>query len=142
LYDAGFFAPMQELLAEGRVRPTKESIWLYFARAPATINNANWHVLQATLDLYWAVVDSAHAALMKLGEIPPTPAHVAELMEKRLVKTGHLHKKYAEMMDFFFKLQKRIVHRELQQVTGKEFDDYKRQAEDFVKTMQKIVEQK
>ncbi len=142
LFDAGFFEPVQQLLFQGRIRPSKESIWTYFARAPATIHNADWHVLQATLDLYWAVVDSAHAALMKVGEVPPTPGHIAELIEKRLVKAGHVSQKYADMMDAFFKLQKKIIHRELQVLSGKEFDNYKKQAEDFVKIMQKVVEQK
>ncbi len=142
LYDAGFFEPVQQLLFQGRIRPSRESIWTYFARAPATIHNADWHVLQATLDLYWAVVDSAHAALMKVGEVPPTPGHIAELIQKKLVKPGFISSKYAGMMDMFFKLQKKIIHREIQLVLGKEFDDYKKQAEDFVKTMQKVVEQK
>lgn len=141
LYDAGFFQPVQHLLFQGRIRPSKESIWTYFARAPATIHNADWHVLQATIDLYWAVVDSAHAALMKLGEVPPTPAHIADLLRERLVKEQMLPAKYADMMDFFYKLQKKIVHREVQQVTGKEYDKYKADAQDFVKVMQKIVEQ-
>ena len=142
LYDAGIFAPLQELLFQGRIRPTKESIWLYFARAPATINNANWHVLQATLDLYWAVVDAAHAAIMKMGEVPPTPSHLSRMITQRLVKPGHVHKKYADMMDFFYKLQKQITHRELQQVTGKQYDAWLKQAHDFVKAMQKVVEQR
>ena len=142
LYDAGFFEPVQQLLFQGRIRPTKEAIWTYFARAPATVHNADWHILQATLDLYWAVVDSAHAALMKMGEVPPTPGHIAEMIHQKLVKTGHVSQKYSEMMDVFYKLQKKIIHREIQEITGKQFDEYKRQAQDFVKVMQKVVEQK
>jgi len=140
LYDVGFFEPAQQLLFQGRIRPSKESIWTYFARAPATITNANWHVLQATLDLYWAVVDSAHAALMKMGEVPPTPGHVAELIDKRLVKTGYVPKKYAHTMDTFYTIQKKITNRQIQNLTGKQFDQYRREAEDFVKTMQSVVE--
>jgi len=136
LYDSGFFQPVQELLFQGRIRPTKESIWTYFARAPATINNADWHLLQATLDLYWAVVDSAHAALMQLGEIPPTPGHIADLLEKKIPG----HSKYAKLMRLFYKLQKQITHREIQKITGKQYDEFKNHAEDFVKTMQKIVD--
>jgi len=141
LYDAGFFEPVQQLLFQGRIKPTKESVWTYFARAPATLHNADWHILQATLDLYWAVVDSAHAALMKVGEVPPTPGHIADLIDKKLVKPGYVAGKYTTMMDTFYKLQKKIIHREIQQISGREFDEYKRTAEDFVKTMQKVVEQ-
>lgn len=140
LYDAGFFQPVQYLLFQGRIRPSRESIWTYFARAPATIHNADWHLLQATIDLYWAVVDAAHAALMKLGEVPPTPGHVSDLIRKRLVKPGLVPSKYADSMDFFYSLQKQITHRERQRVSGKEYDQYKQQAHDFVKTMQRVVE--
>ncbi len=142
LYDSGFFEPVQQLLFQGRIRPTKEAIWTYFARAPATIHNGDWHILQATLDLYWAVVDSAHAALMKMGEVPPTPGHIAEMIHERLVRTGHVPAKYSGIMDMFYKLQKKIIHREIQEVEGRNYDQYKKIAQDFVKTMQRVVEQK
>lgn len=142
MYDAGFFEPVQQLLFQGRIRPSKESIWTYFARAPATINNADWHILQATLDLYWAVVDNAHAALMKMGEVPPTPGHVADMINKKLVKAGMVPRKYVTTMDLFFRLQKKIIHREIQKISGKEYDDYKTQAVDFLKVMRKVVESK
>ncbi len=142
LYDTGFFEPLQALLFQGKIRPTKESIWSYFARAPATITNADWHLLQATLDLYWAVIDSAHAALMKMGEIPGAPGHVSEMIERTLVKKGIVARRYARIMDFFYQISKKITRREIQRITGKEYDIYKNQAVDFVKQMKKIVEGK
>src|SRR3989338_4139143 len=66
LIDTGFFDPLQALLKRGRIRPTQESIWNYFIRAPNTLHNSKWHISQGALDLYWAVIDSAHAALMKI----------------------------------------------------------------------------
>lgn len=140
LIDDGIFEPAQELLLQGRIRPSKEAIWTYFARAPATMHNADWHVLQASIDLYWAVVDSAHAALMNTGAMPPTPAHIADLMREHLVRTGRLAKKYADTMEFFYKLQKQINYRQVQRISGKEYDHYHALADDFVKTMQKFVE--
>lgn len=142
LYDSGVFEPVQQLLFEGKIRPTKESVWLYFARAPATLNSAKAHLLQATLDLYWAVVDSAHAALMHHGEVPPTPGHLADLINHKLVRLGIVKKRYADLMDFFYKLQKRITHREIAEISGKQFDQYKADAEEFVKAMQTVVEEK
>src|SRR3989344_2412738 len=67
LLDTGFFEPMQILLQRGRIRPTVESVWNYFVRAPATLANSRWHIMQAMLDLYWAVIDAAHAGLMRVG---------------------------------------------------------------------------
>jgi predicted nucleotidyltransferase len=142
LVDVGIFEPMQMLLFQGRVRPTKESIWNYYARAPATLMNANWHVLQASLDLYWAVIDAAHAALMTMGEIPPSPGHVADLIEQKLVKGGHVAKRYADAMRFFYELSRKITHRELRDISGKKFDEYKALAEDFIRAMKTVIEGK
>ncbi len=139
LYDTGVFEPAQRLLFEGRIKPTKESIWAYYTRAPTTIQGADWHVMQAVLDLYWAVIDSAHAALMTHGVVPPAPDMIAEEIKKVLVRTNLVKMYYVKEMDFFYTLSKKITHREVQRITGKEFEDYRNRAVDFVKTMQKIV---
>ncbi|MBU0461029.1 MAG: nucleotidyltransferase domain-containing protein [Nanoarchaeota archaeon] len=140
LIDYGFFDPMQALLGQGRIRPTPEAIWSYFARAPSTIHNSKWHVMQAVVDLYWAVIDSAHAVLMKMGEIPPSPDHVADMLEEKLVKRNLLDAKYVNTMREFYKLQKMVIHREIKEITGTQYDHYKREAEEFVKVMQDLVE--
>ena len=140
LIDSGFFDPMQALLKKGRVRPTQESIWTYYTRAPNTLHNSKWHLMQAVLDLYWAVIDSAHAALMKVGEIPPTPEHVADLMEEKLVKKKLLEHKYVTIMRNFYRLMKMVTHREINEIKGHEFDHYYRTAEEFVQRMKKIIE--
>ena len=140
LIDSGFFDPMQALLKKGRIRPTQESIWTYYTRAPNTLHNSKWHLMQAVLDLYWAVIDSAHAALMKVGEIPPTPEHVADLMEEKLVKKKLLEHKYVIIMRNFYRLMKMVTHKEITEIKGHEFDHYYRTAEDFVTRMKKIIE--
>lgn len=142
LYDTGFFEALQLLLKGGRIRPTQESIWAYFARAPSTINNSKWHLLQATLDLYWAVIDSAHAALMSFGEIPPTPAHVADLLDGKLVKKKLLEKKYVETMKRFYRISKNIMHKQTREINGKEYDGLLKEAQDFVNRMETFVEKK
>ena len=95
---------------------------------------------QATIDLYWAVVDSAHAALMYLGHIPPSPKHVADLMEEKMVKKKILDKKYVTTMRTFYQLMKMITHREIKEVTGEQFDIYFEEAEEFVNKMKEIIE--
>jgi predicted nucleotidyltransferase/uncharacterized protein (UPF0332 family) len=140
LIDSGFFDPMQVLLKRGKVRPTQESIWTYYMRAPNTLHNSRWHLLQAVMDLYWAVIDSAHAALMKVGEIPPTPEHVADMMEKSLVKKKMLEHKYVIVMRNFYRLMKMVSHREIVDIKGNEFEHYWHQAHDFVNRMRKIIE--
>lgn len=140
LIDTGFFEPLQGLLQRGRIRPTAEAIWTYFSRAPNTLNNSKWHIMQATVDLYWAVIDSAHAALMKQGVIPPSPKHVGEMIKEKLVKPGLVSKKCALTMDMFYKVMKQIEHREIKFVTGQQYDIYKKEAEEFVESMKKVVE--
>lgn len=142
LVDSGFFDPLQLLLRQGRIRPSQESVWSYLVRAPNTLNNSKWHIMQATLDLYWAVIDSAHAALMNIGEVPASPAHIAELINEKLVKPGIVAKKYAAMMDFFYKLSKQITHREIRDISGSDYARYLKDAEDFVATMKSVVERK
>jgi len=142
LYDTGFFFFLQVLLFQGRIRPTEESIWVYFSRAPTTLLNSRWHVLQATLDLYWAVIDAAHAALMRLGEVPPAPSKIAHLMAEKMVKTGLVPRKYAQTMDKFYMLSKNITHRKIQDIKGEQYDRYYREANEFVSKMQHIIERK
>jgi len=96
--------------------------------------------LQATLDLYWAVIDAAHAALMRRNEVPPTPDHVAEMLERVFVKHRQLDKKYVETMRKFYQLSKKITHREIQEVTGPEYEKYYREADDFVKMMKRLID--
>ena len=140
IMDTGFFEPLQKLLQQGRIRPSEESVWRYFGRAPRTLLNSRWHLLQATLDLYWAVIDSAHAALMRKNEVPPTPEDVAEILDKVYVKHKLLEKKYVESMNRFYKLSKMITHREIKQISGPEYEKYYHEAEAFVRRMKKLVE--
>jgi uncharacterized protein (UPF0332 family)/predicted nucleotidyltransferase len=140
LIDSGFFEPLQQLLIQGRMRPSPESVWVYFSRAPRTMHNSRWHLLQGTLDLYWAVIDSAHAALMQIGEVPPTPSHVSDLLYEKMVKKGMLEKKYAKRMDDFYKLAKKIGHQELTEIRGKDYDKYLKDAQDFVDRMKQFIQ--
>ncbi|MBI2142625.1 nucleotidyltransferase domain-containing protein [Candidatus Woesearchaeota archaeon] len=139
LLDTGFFDPLHALLVKGRIRPSPESVWTYFTRAPKTIHNSKWHVLQAALDLYWAVIDSAHAALMKLGETPPSPDHVADLLEQRLVRQGLLERRYADIMRAFYSLQKQILYREVKELSGVQYDKLLKDAQDFVAQMERFI---
>ena len=140
IIDSGFFDPLQRLLKAGKMRPSEESIWSYFGRAPKTLVNSRWHLLQATLDLYWAVIDSAHAALMRKNEVPPTPEHVADMLERVYVRHRLLEGKYVDIMRKFYKLSKMITHREIQQISGPEYEKYYHEADEFVRKMKRMVE--
>ncbi len=142
LLDTGFFDPLHALLVRGRIRPSPESVWTYFARAPRTIHNSRWHVMQAVIDLYWAVVDAAHAALMKIGEVPPSPENVADILDEKLVKTKHLEKKYSDIMRKFYNLQKQILYRQIRDIPGKSYDGYLKEAQAFVTRIDEFINKK
>lgn len=142
LIDIGFFDPLQKLLKQGRIRPSPESVWRYYGRSPKTLLNSRWHLLQATLDLYWAVIDSAHAALMHHNEIPPTPEHVADLLERVFAKHKLLEKKYVDTMRKFYRMSKMITHREIKEVSGPEYERLYVEADEFVRRMRGLIERK
>ena len=142
LIDTGFFDPLQALLDQGRIRPSKESVWTYFTMAPASLFRSKQHLLTATVDLYWAAIDAAHAALMSLGEIPPSPDHVAAMLEEKLIATNELKKKYSHIMQKLYKLFKQITHREIKEISGEQYEEYRKLAEHFVDGMKKYIEKK
>lgn len=139
LIDTGFFEPLQALLHQGRIRPTPESVWAYFGRAPQTVINSKWHIMQATVDLYWAVIDAAHAALMKMNEVPPSPEHVSDMLDEKLSSKGLIDKKYPRVMRRFYDLMKMITERDIKEITGKQYTEYLKEAEEFVQAMQEFI---
>ncbi len=140
LIDSGFFDPLRVLLIQGRIRPTAESVWNYFVRAPTTLRNSQWHILQAALDLYWAVIDASHAILMHYGEIPPTPAHVSELVKEKIVSKKILPKTYPAIIKKYFDLAKKIEGREIKKISGPEYERYYKEATEFVDKIKQILE--
>lgn len=142
LIDTGFFDPLQMLLDNGRIRPSQEAMYNYYVMAPASITRAKEHLLSATVDLYWAAVDAAHAALMAYGYIPPTPEHVADMLDNVLVKKRILGKKYSNIMRDNYKIFKNIVHRNIKEIEGKDYDKIKKQTSEFVIEIRKILEKK
>jgi len=142
LIDTGFFDPLQILLEQGRIRPSTESIYTYFTMAPESLHRSKQHILTGVVDLYWAAIDSAHAALMTAGEIPPSPDHVADLLERTLIKTNQVHRKYADTMRKLYKIFKQITRREVAYISGKEYDKLKDETEEFVNEMRKYIEKK
>ncbi len=139
LLDTGFFDPLHALLVRGRIRPSPEAVWTYYARAPRTFHNSKWHVMQAVIDLYWATVDAAHAALMKLGEVPPSPEFVSEMLEEKLVKPGHIQKKHAVTMKKLYALQKQILYRQVREIPGREYDAHVKDVQAFLTAIDKFI---
>ena len=142
LVDTGFFDPLQALLDNGRIRPSLESVYTYYTMAPASLHRAKEHLLSAMVDLYWASIDAAHAALMSIGEIPPSPDHVYDMLNQKLVQKGLLDKKHAEIMKRNYNVFKQITHREIKEVNGRDYDNSRKETIKFVNAIKRILEKK
>ena len=140
LIDIGFFDPLQILLKSGRIRPTAEAVWTYYSMAPASLSRAKTHIDMGIVDLYWAAIDAAHAALMSIGEIPVSPSHVPEAINEKLVKPGYVTKREADIMKHLYEVSKKILHREASGFDGKTYDRYRKLSGEFVHSMKKFIE--
>jgi len=139
LVDTGWFDPLQALLDAGKIRPSEEAIWTYANMAEASLFRAQSHIITATMDLYWAVIDAAHAALMSEDVIPSSPKHVADMLREHFVKKGELAEKQAKTMEMFYGISKDIVHKKIDRVDSKDFNDYVKLASSFLDAMKKII---
>lgn len=140
LLDRGFFGAAQLLLEQGRIRPSKEAIWTYYMRTGNTLKSARQHLLSACIDLYWAAMDASHAALMSMGEVPPTPEHVPDMLERVLVKRKLLDPKSPKIVRELYHLQKQIIHREIKEISGEQYDMYWRETLHLVDSLRTVVE--
>ena len=108
----------------------------------ASLFRSRDHLLAGAVDLYWACIDAAHSALMSIGEIPPSPEHAGDILRERLVNGRKVESKYASIMQELYLVSKKITHREIKYISGKEYDRLRTQTEDFVKRMKKFIEEK
>lgn len=139
LIDTGFFVPFQLLLHQGRIRPTHEAVISYYSRVPQTMHNSKWHIMQGMLDLYWAAIDAAHAALMKQGQMPENPSRVSELIKEHLVSKKLVHKKCIGIMKELYDVSKKIMHRDIKEMKGKEYDRMQKDAKFLVDELKKVI---
>ena len=140
ILDTGFIAPLQQLLKKGEIKPSIESIFGFFSRSSAALVGAKGSVLRGAMDLYWAGVDAAQALLMMYEKVPPSPEHVADMVEHELLPKHILTKKDVELLRELHRLSKMIEHNELKYISGRDFDDYYRRTYDLVTDIKKEIE--
>jgi uncharacterized protein (UPF0332 family) len=140
IHDTGFFQPLQDLLVTGKVRPSKESMNMYYTKASRSFKTANDHVGKAILDLYWAATDAAHAAVMTAGITPPSPSELPGIIENNLVKRNLVHRRCPEILAGIYAASKKIMHKEQLEFSGREYDHYLADTDFFLKEMKDFVE--
>lgn len=135
----GFFDPLKVLLAKGKIRPSVEATYNALRRAPIHIARARVNVLGAIESLYWAMVDSSHAALMAAKQAPPSPEHIYEYLIDVFVKNRKLDRKYADYYREVYTLFHNIAHGNIRVITGKEVDDHIEKVIDFERTLRSLT---
>lgn len=143
LVDAGgFFEPLKYLLLQGKIKPTPETIYNCLQRAPAHLARSKAAELAAIDGLYWAMVDSAHAALIAAKVIPPSPEHIPVGLKETFVNSNSLKMKYVIWYRDLLFLYKKITHGEIKDLKGEEIDLWQERTKEFLDVMAKLVKEK
>ena len=135
----GFYTPLKVLLQQGKIKSTPEAIYSALQRVPDHFNRSKASELSSIEGLYWAMVDSAQAALMSAKQTPPSPEHISIMLKESFVDPGRLKMKYIVMFRDLYVLHRRIVHGEIMNLKGNEIDDWHSRSEDFVREMTRLV---
>jgi predicted nucleotidyltransferase/uncharacterized protein (UPF0332 family) len=136
---AGFFQPLKYLLLQGKVRPSPEAIYVSLQRAPMHMERSRIAELNSIEGLYWAMVDSAHAALIAINVLPPSPEHLAADLKQHFVSRGNLKQKYVDWYRDLLLLHKKIDHGHIKDLKGIEIDTWQEKTHEFVDVMAKLV---
>jgi predicted nucleotidyltransferase/uncharacterized protein (UPF0332 family) len=138
---AGFFEPLKFLLIQGKIRPTPEAIYNCLQRAPAHIARSKASELNSIEGLYWAMVDSAHAALIAANVPPDSPEHIPVDLKDNFVNTGKLKMKYVVWYRDLLVLHKDISHGKIKDLKGVEIDEWQKRTEEFLDIMARLVKE-
>ena len=136
---AGFFNPIKFLLINGKIKSTPEAVYNLIQRSPMHFSRSKASELNCIEGLYWAMVDSAHAALISANVIPPSPEHIPIYLKENFVDSGKLKLKYVTDYRDLLILHKKISHGEITDLKGVEIDSWQEKTEDFMKTMVRLV---
>ncbi len=136
----GFFEPLKFLLLKGKIRSTPEAVYSCLERAPIHFLRSKTSALNAIEGLYWAMVDSAHAALISRNVLPPSPEHISLNLRDTFVTEGILPMKYVTWYRDLLFLYKKISHGELQDIKGADIDEWQQKTDEFIRTMAKLVD--
>ncbi len=136
---AGFFNPLKSLLLKGKIRSTPEAIYNALQRAPMHIARSKVAELNSIEGLYWAMVDSAHAALMAANVPPASPEHIPIDLKTTFVDAKKLDSKYVAWFRDLNMMHKKISHGDIKDLKGVVVDEWQARTEDFLKTMAQLV---
>ena len=135
----GFFNPLKSLLIQGKIRSTPEAVYAALQRAPDHLARSKAAVIGAIEGVYWAMIDSAQAALITAGKVPPSPEHVPMLLKEAFVDKNMLSLDDIRILRDIYLVHKSILHRQNSQIKGMEIDIWQEKAEKFIVNMTSII---
>jgi len=136
----GFFEPLKVLLLKGKIKSTPEAIYSCLKRAPQHLLRSRTAELNAVEGLYWAMVDSSHAALIAEDMLPPSPEHIPAKLRETFANKGKLKSKYIDWYKDLLLLHKKIAHGEISDLKGVEIDLWQSRTEEFMRVMARLVD--
>jgi len=139
LDNGGFFEPLKYLLMQGKIKGTPEAIYTCIQRAPEHLARSKAYELRTIEGIYWAMVESAQAALMAANYFPPSPEYITGDLKTAFVDTGKLKMKYTLWYRDIQDLHKKIEHNQITDLKGIEIDEWQDRAEEFMKVMISLV---
>jgi uncharacterized protein (UPF0332 family) len=127
------------LLQEGKIKSTPEAIYTALERAPEHLARSRSSQLGAIEGLYWAMVDSSHAALMAAKQSPPSPEHIPIMLKEVFVDTNHLKMKYVIWYRDLYLLHRKLIHGDISMIKGDDLDIWRQRTEEFLNEMVSLV---
>lgn len=137
----GFFTPLKALLLQGKIHATPEAVHAALQRAPLHLIRSRQAEASAIEGVYWAMVDSAQAALITAGKLPPSPEHITKMLHETFVESGMLNKDYVAWYRDIFSLHKELTHGKIMDVQGSKIDEWQEKANKFLLKMTQIIDQ-
>tara|TARA_Y100000034_G_scaffold135503_1_gene207675 strand:- start:667 stop:1590 length:924 start_codon:yes stop_codon:yes gene_type:complete len=140
LLDTGsFFNPIKALLLQGKIKSTPEAIHAALMRAPRHIAHSKLAEVSAIEGVYWAIIDSAQAALMSAGKLPPSPEHIPQMLKETFVDSGLLKVNFVRAARDIYTLHKEVTHQRVPDIKGSEVDEWQEVAERFLLEMTRLI---
>lgn len=136
----GFFSPLKVLLQQGKIKSTPEAVYTLLQRAPNHMARARVSLLGVVDGLYWACVDSAHAAIISANLDPVSPEHIGDILYSEFVDKKLLNKNIAKFYNEIHSLQKQIIHGKPTDLRGNQIDELIESTDEFLDKMAELVD--
>ncbi len=127
VFDRDLVEPLQYLLEIGRIKPSRETVYNYMARAQTLHEETTKHLDEAILDLYYSTVDMVHATLILQKVMPPSPKEMPKIFKKTFKNNAKILK-HAKTIDELYSTAKDIEHHKITP-TGVLYDKLKKKAD-------------